>query len=260
MAIQVKNHVLTYGRGEGGDLVIPSAVDGAAIEAIGMTAFFANARLTGVTIPRGVKRIGDCAFCACGNMRAVTLPEGLQTIGASAFLGCSSLRSVVIPEGVDRIASEVFRNCASLARIVIPESVTSIGEKAFSGCTSLESIVIPKSVKKIDALAFENCTSLKSIVFSGKTEMWSDILAGCTALESVSLSPWERAKPLIHAPDTFKRLSVGTVYYNLWNWWDWLEDLFAQNPDFRELILPADAEIDDDLSRRFPPHCRIIVK
>ena len=256
MAIQVKNHVLTNGRGEGGDLVIPSAVDGAAIEAIGMTAFFANARLTGVTIPRGVKRIGDCAFCGCENMRAVTLPEGLQTIGASAFLGCSSLRSVVIPESVDRIINETFRNCTSLARIVIPESVTSIGEKAFSGCASLEHIVIPKSVKKIGTLAFENCTSLKSIVFSGETEMWEDILTGCSALESVELSSCKNVMPRIHAPNTLKRVSVRAKH--LYGMWNWLRDLFAENPNLREFVVPADAEIDDDHSRKFPPHCRII--
>ncbi len=265
MAIQVKNHVLINGWGEGGDLVIPSAVDGAAIEAIGMSAFFANARLTGVTIPRGVKRIGDSAFCGCENMRAVTLPEGLQTICASAFRGCSSLRSVVIPDGMTGIGPSAFASCTSLEHVVLPKGMTDISYGAFYGCTSLKSVVFSGSMKSIGPKAFSQCTSLKSVVFPDGAELSEDILEGCSALESVDLTAssdyYHDPMPRINAPATLKRVSIRAWKNSSWdvcggnyNWTGWLHELLSANPGIRELILPKDAETGHV---PIPPNCRI---
>ncbi len=240
-------HGATLSGGEDvrGDLVIPRAVDGVAIEAIGMRAFYANEGLTGVTIPQGVAQIEDLAFARCHNLKTVTLPKGLNGIWNDAFWDCPSLKNIAFPEGL-----------------------TMIDTGAFSGCTSLERIVIPKSVKKIGSRAFEGCTSLRSIVFSGnadmQTDIETDILTGCTALESADFpTPQERRKlPSIHAPDTLKRVSVGagdifnSSYWSNRVWREWLGDLCIFNPNLRELILPENAKIDDSI--RIPPHCRII--
>lgn len=241
MAFRIGNQsgflpVLTGASGEKGDLTIPGAIGGVAVKAIGMSAFFANGEITGVTIPRGVIRIMSLAFGCCENVKTVVLPDGLQEIGQGAFLGCRSLRN-----------------------IVIPDSVLRIGDKAFAGCASLERVVIPKGVQRVGSRAFEGCTSLKSVVFSGNTKVGEDALAGCTALESADLPPSEYARPLprIKASASLKwvRVAVGPEPHdNSSDWVDWLEDLFSSNPALQELVIPRGAAL---FSVNVPPECRI---
>ena len=220
-----------------GDLVIPSAVDGVAVKKIGCYAFENNDSLTSVTIPPDMEYIHDLAFGRCHNLKTVTLPKMRGAIGGSAFADCSSLKNISLPEGLKEI-----------------------GDRTFQNCTSLEHIVIPKSVRGVGDFTFENCTSLKSIVFLGNTEVSATALIGCSALESVDLPPSPVCKrlPSIKAPDTLKRVSVAAGGYHASDWEDWLHYLFYVNPNLRELILPADAEIGHNNELILPPHCRVI--
>ena len=100
--------------GDGGAVVIPGAINGRPVTAVGAQTFQANQGLTSVTIP-----------------------EGVTSIGASAFAGCSALTSVIIAEGVTSIGNSAFNACSALTSVIIPASVTSIGDMAFYGCSSL---------------------------------------------------------------------------------------------------------------------------
>jgi len=81
--------------GPGGDVTIPSAINGLPVASIGDLAFGSfngNFTLTNVSIPDSVTSIGDSAFEGCGGLTSVTIGNSVTTIGNYAFEGCTSLR------------------------------------------------------------------------------------------------------------------------------------------------------------------------
>lgn len=107
--------VLKKYTGAGGDVMIPSEVNGIK-----------------------VTTVGDLSFFDCDSLKSIVIPEGITTIEAEAFWGCSNLSSITISEGVTSIGSGAFAGC-SVAAVAIPKSVNSISFAAFSDCPNLES-------------------------------------------------------------------------------------------------------------------------
>ena len=79
--------------GAGGDVMVPSMIDG-----------------------RPVTCIGDNAFCYCTGLTSITLPNSLTTIGYYAFSGCHGLTSITLPDGC-RIADKAFFGCPAVITI-----------------------------------------------------------------------------------------------------------------------------------------------
>ena len=177
---------LTRYGGPGGDVVIPSKLDGYDVVAIGANAAFYKPNITSVTIPEGVTSIGEEAFMYCLNLETVTLPSTLKTIGDYAFAECISLKNLTLPKGVTSIGVKAFIDCTSLESITIPEGVTSIGESAFESCTSLKSITIPEGVTSIAQYTFYGCSSLESVtIMSSETSIGNHAFYGCKSLNDI---------------------------------------------------------------------------
>ena len=90
----------TDGRLPKGELIIPQAINGKPVTAIGDRAFFHCSELTSVSIPAGVRKIGENAFDGCSGLKSVSVPESVADIGAFAFSYCRGLTSVSIPSSV----------------------------------------------------------------------------------------------------------------------------------------------------------------
>ena len=183
--------------GTGGDVEIPSAVDGRPVAAIRPDAFADCAGLTRVAIPDSVVRIEEQAFAYCTGLTNVSIGRGVSSIGEGAFHGCGQLEelsvhalnpafgsadgalfdqrqstlvlcparktgSYAIPSGIVAIGNEAFAHCAGLTDIALPESLVRIGDWAFdsSGLTSLQ---IPVGVTQIGVGAFSACANLARI-------------------------------------------------------------------------------------------------
>lgn len=69
-------------------IVIPSFIDGYAVEAIGENAFVSS-KITTVIISEGVQKVDWFAFYTCPYLSAVTIPTSVTSIGYSAFEGVS---------------------------------------------------------------------------------------------------------------------------------------------------------------------------
>ena len=132
-------------RTAGGELVIPSEIEGLRVGSIGESAFYNRGRLTTITIPGSVTNIGDSAFYNCLRLTSIAIGSSVISIGNYAFRNCSSLTTITMPEGVTTIGYHAFHNCNSLTSITIPDSVNSIGDWAFYDCTSLSYIELPES-------------------------------------------------------------------------------------------------------------------
>lgn len=127
--------------GGGGNITIPSELDGHAVTSIGNRAFEGCNSLTTVTIPNTVTSIGSSAFASCSNMTSITIPNSVTNIDSYAFANCSSLASIVIPDSVTNIDHYAFYRC-KMTSVNIPRSVTNIGMGAFASCSSLTNITV----------------------------------------------------------------------------------------------------------------------
>lgn len=207
-----------------GELVIPDAIEGCPVTAIGNYAFFNCRYLTKITIPDGVVSLGDDAFSSCTGLQFINIPGSVITIGESAFYNCGDLQSITIPDSVTTIDSFAFSICGSLRSVTIPQSVTYIGDCAFWQCDSLTEIlvdennpnycndsmgvlynkgktkvvqmptgfrgeyVIPNSVTTIGNDAFRSCSYLQSIsIPNSVTAIGDRAFHTCTGLNSITI-------------------------------------------------------------------------
>jgi Zn-dependent protease len=207
--------------GAGGDLVIPSTIDGHPVTSINDSAFAGSGSIiTSVVIPDSVVTIGDSAFAGC-YATSVTIGNGVTTIADQAFDSCE-LTSVVIPDSVTSIGYQAFYRCNQLVTVTIGSGVTTIGDAAFYICTSLSSIsvsgsnpaftsfdsalynknmtrlivnppimsnsvTIPDGVTDISPGAFSYCTGLASVTIPASVDNIGDVAFGaCTALTSIT--------------------------------------------------------------------------
>ncbi len=188
---------ITKYEGSGGNITIPSDIDGKKVTSIGSSAFSGCTSLTSIMISYNVTSIGSSAFSGCTSLTSIMISYNVTSIGNLAFSGCTSLtnitvdsgnkyysskdgvlynksktglvccpggkKSVTIPSGVTSIEWGAFYSCKSLTSITIPSSVTSIGNVAFYYCISLTSITIPSSVTSIGNNVFFGIINLKTI-------------------------------------------------------------------------------------------------
>lgn len=168
-------NIVLYITGLGGDITIPSSLDGRPVTSIGDSAFKNCSGITGVNIPETVTSIGHSSFLGCISLKSITIPKSVKTIGLYAFHDCSDLTSVNLQTGLTVISEEAFSGCVSLTAITFPDGLTTIGNAAFSGCSNLKNITIPKSVTDISRTSFEGTPWLAS-----KTQIF--VIAGDNVL------------------------------------------------------------------------------
>lgn len=204
----------------GGNIVIPSEIEGKKVTAIGKSAFYGCENITGITLPETVTSIGDFAFSGCENLRSIVIPDAVTDIGMLAF-DDAGLLSVTIPANVSSIGELAFnrlvirnikvaegnkvydsRNdcnaiietatdklvCAT-RNTVMPNNVKIIGKYAFYNCIGMnENLVIPSSVTKIEERAFSS-NSLRNVVIPGSVTVIDEkAFYYCSNLKSVTIS------------------------------------------------------------------------
>jgi len=212
--------VITGYTGGGGEVTIPSMIEGVPVVGIGDFAFLDCANLTCLIIPDCVARIGYGAFDNCSGLTNVTVGSGVAVMGEQAFYSCGNLRSVTlrglpssvvdfsgtpgvtslgrvfdspsysvaIAEGVTRIGTDAFSRCGGLSGLTIPAGLTDIGAFAFYCCQNLSAVAIPAGVTNIGALAFSDCQSLAEVTIpEGVVSIGEAAFIRCLSLPSVTL-------------------------------------------------------------------------
>ena len=128
--------------GSGGNVIIPSSIDGKPVVSIAANAFVSRSSITNLSIPDSVQSIGEYAFWQCTSMVNVWIGSGVQSIGRAAFSTCSALTTATIPDSVTSLGDYTFELCSSLSSAEIPMNLTSMGLTPFWECTSLGAIEV----------------------------------------------------------------------------------------------------------------------
>ena len=174
--------------GPGGNVTLPSALNGIPVTSIGADAFANNTTLTSITIPNSVTEIPANAFKGCFALTRVVLGNGLRTIGDSAFMNCTALGEINIPNNVTNIGNGAFSYTSltnvnigsgltvlsdnlfansTLHNLTIPNTVLRIGSRTFASNRRLTSVIVPGSVLSIGYQAFNECVTLANAYFQG---------------------------------------------------------------------------------------------
>lgn len=98
-----------------GDVVIPAMVDGYAVNAIALNAFFGQNEITSLTMPGSLRALQSGAISNMDGLVSVTLNDGLEVI-QSNFSRCNALTSLTIPASV-RMVDAFVSACDNLQEI-----------------------------------------------------------------------------------------------------------------------------------------------
>jgi hypothetical protein len=186
--------------GTGGNVDIPSTLDGMSVKAIGGVTFWARTSLTSITIPNSVTDIEDGigtrgggmgAFAMCSALTNVNMGNGVVYIGMGTFALCTGLKRVSIPDSVRTVGDFAFHNCASLTDVKIGKNVSQLGPGfgyAFDGSTNLTSVTIPGNVTNVGSFAFSYSPNLTCVsIEEGVTGISDHAFGECPSLSNITL-------------------------------------------------------------------------
>ncbi len=181
---------ITKYTGNGGDVTIPSTIDGKSVMSIGGSAFYHCETLTGIDIPEGITQIGWGAFYGCKGLTSITIPNSVTYMGGDEFDYCTALESITVNQNNSNYSSQngvLFdKNKTKLITYpegkkgdyTVPDTVKSIGSCGFLNCMYLTNITIPDGVTNISgspytAVLFEECTGLENIIVNENNSNYS---------------------------------------------------------------------------------------
>lgn len=215
--------IITKYNGKEAAVVIPAAIDGLPVTAIGEKAFLMCDFIQSVQFPEGLKSIGDNAFRYCKALREPVLPGSLESIGKRAFAEDDTLMGFHIPRNVSQIGDAVVTDCKSLENIVVdpanpffasvdgmlfsknldtlfayppglaeahvslPQAVENIAPQAFAGC-GMREVSFPAGLKSIGPSAFYACGNLRHAPLpEGLVSVGAGAFSWCSSLEEVTI-------------------------------------------------------------------------
>ncbi len=163
--------IIGYQGPQRGDLVVPPAIDGYTVTAIGNSAFSNCKYFDGsLILPDTVEVIGSSAFAHCSGLKgSLSLPRNLKRIESAAFISCTGLDGTIsFPDGLEVISDSAFSYCSSLTGdLMLPDSVTSVGSNAFFSCVELDGVLhIPYNIEEWSAKYTDWCIGLTAFDIS----------------------------------------------------------------------------------------------
>lgn len=189
------------GEGAGGEVAIPSHIDGIPVTGLGPHLFAGDVNgVTKLVIPSTITFIGLALAQNNPTLKTVVFEDrtqdiewGVDQFGAWTFAG-SAVESIDLGNGIRTIPS-IFAKGAALKEITIPASVTNMGTEVFVECLNLTTAV------------FEDRE--QDITFARGNLDGSWMFFGCSKLNKLVIGDGITALPKIFAPTSAVDVSLG---------------------------------------------------
>ena len=134
-------------------VIIPDAVDGVPVTAIGDEAFKGK-DIQYVYFGENITEVGESAFEGCKILYMAVLNDNLKSVGKSAFSGCVNMKEIVVGDNIEDIGENAFFRCSYIEDFNLTDNLKYIGRKAF-GRTRIREITIPSSVTVLNGCPFD---------------------------------------------------------------------------------------------------------
>lgn len=122
-------------------VLIPPAIDGLPVTALGHRAFYEKT-VTTVVVPDSVTEIGAACFSGDNYLVSLTLPDGLAELPPIALESCYSLMDFELPKGLKTIGAGALQAIFYLTHLTIPAGVTDIEQMNFLMMHGLEEVSV----------------------------------------------------------------------------------------------------------------------
>lgn len=122
-------------------VLIPSAIDGLPVTALGHRAFYEKT-VTTVVVPDSVTEIGAACFSGDNYLVSLKLPDGLKRLPPASLESCMRLYDFDLPQSLEKIYSSVFEFNYYLTHLTLPSSLTEIEQQNFIGLYGLQSLTL----------------------------------------------------------------------------------------------------------------------
>lgn len=122
-------------------VLIPDAIDGLPVTALGHRAFYEKT-VTTVVVPDSVTEIGAACFSGDNYLVSLKLPDGLKRLPPASLESCFRLMDFDLPQSLEKIYSSVFEFNYYLTHLTLPSSLTEIEQLNFIGLYGLQSLTL----------------------------------------------------------------------------------------------------------------------
>jgi len=156
-------------------IVVPAAINGVTITAIGSNAFRGSVART-IEIPSNITSIGNSAFQACTALTTLTIYGSSTSIGQYAFYQCTALTTVTFYGTISSIGMYAFRLCSALTDVNFYCNIQTIGQYSFYQCSAIKYIRLPSSVTTIGTYAFYLANAITTVYYEGSQTNWNALL------------------------------------------------------------------------------------
>lgn len=122
-------------------VLIPDAIDGLPVTALGHRAFYEKT-VTTVVVPDSVTEIGAACFSGDNYLVSLKLPDGLKRLPPASLESCMRLYDFDLPQSLEKIYSSVFEFNYYLTHLTLPSCLTEIEQLNFIGLYGLQSLTL----------------------------------------------------------------------------------------------------------------------
>lgn len=122
-------------------VLIPDAIDGLPVTALGHRAFYEKT-VTTVVVPDSVTEVGAACFSGDNYLVSLKLPDGLKRLPPASLESCMRLYDFDLPQSLEKIYSSVFEFNYYLTHLTLPSSLTEIEQLNFIGLYGLQSLTL----------------------------------------------------------------------------------------------------------------------
>lgn len=157
---------ITAAESENTEIIVPDAIDDAAVTSIDSEVFKNNKTVVSITLPDSITEIGSGAFYGCSALTSIDLPDAVKKLESYTFYNCSYLAEVDFPENLQTIGTYAFYNCERLEELYFPDSLSTIYEYAFANCPSIRYILLPPDTVSFRDYNFGQCSNLEVVEYA----------------------------------------------------------------------------------------------